>query len=291
MPPLSTLDRLGTTDHTNHHLALEIFTNKRENKRVTPVTMKLPSSSLLASIALAGLPLLSASAINDVDSNSIDAGILDIHGGNSSNEAPFFRDLQSTCPETCSSALCDCVSQYGFAEPCSQQLHDVCTGTAGSIEDCVVPEYVFYYQNVYCPFAACRVSGESYEKCLCDSYINFCGIYQNKAGYETDPKTLKYCSISTCCQGAKDDEDRKTSCLDGTFQNEAVTSISNLIDSVESENVEATTAEENTNETTELDDAEENSEVEVGEPPAGAHHVQSSATYVALATFLLFTLT
>jgi hypothetical protein len=259
--------------------------------------MKLPSSSLLASIALTGLPLLSASAIteiNDVDdsnANSIDAGILDIRGDNSSNEAPFFRDLQSTCPETCSSALCDCVSQYGFAEPCSQQLHDVCTGTAGSIEDCVVPEYVFYYQNVYCPFAACRVSGESYEKCLCDSYINFCGIYQNKAGYETDPKTLKYCSISTCCQGAKDDEDRKTSCLDGTFQNEAVTSISNLIDSVESENVEATTAEENTNETTELDDAEENSEVEVGEPPAGAHHVQSSATYVALATFLLFTLT
>jgi hypothetical protein len=185
--------------------------------------MKLPSSSLLASIALTGLPLLSASAIteiNDVDdsnANSIDAGILDIRGDNSSNEAPFFRDLQSTCPETCSSALCDCVSQYGFAEPCSQQLHDVCTGTAGSIEDCVVPEYVFYYQNVYCPFAACRVSGESYEKCQCDSYINFCGIYQNKAGYETDPKTLKYCSISTCCQLATDDTGRNE-CLTESFQ-------------------------------------------------------------------------
>lgn len=90
------------------------------HSKVTTVTMKLPSSSLLASIALTGLLLLSASAINeinDVDSNAIDAGILDIRGDNSSNEAPFFRDLQSTCPETCSSALCDCVSQYGFADP------------------------------------------------------------------------------------------------------------------------------------------------------------------------------
>jgi hypothetical protein len=102
-------------------------------------------------------------------------------------------------------------------EPCSQQLHDVCTGTAGSIKDCVVPEYVFYYRNVYCPFAACRVSGESYEKCQCDSYINFCGIYQNKAGYETDPNTLKYCSISTCCQLARDDTSRNE-CLTESFQ-------------------------------------------------------------------------
>ena len=115
--------------------------------------------------------------------------------------------------------------------------------TAGTIADCVVPEYVSYYSNVYCPFAACRVSGQSYEKCQCDSYINFCGIYQNKEGYENDPKTLKYCSISTCCAKANDDTGRNT-CLEGSFQNAASGAIADLVGgSTGDETSDATTIE------------------------------------------------
>ncbi|KAL3788128.1 hypothetical protein HJC23_005466 [Cyclotella cryptica] len=132
---------------------------------------------------------------------------------------------QSNCPSTCSADLCSCVSQYGYAEPCSQQLNDVCigsalspTGTSVSISDCVIEDYVYYYQKVYCPFAACRVGGGSYEKCQCDSYVDFCNIYQGKEGYEKDAKTLKYCSIAICCQGNFDDAGRAV-CLAASFQN------------------------------------------------------------------------
>ena len=138
--------------------------------------MKLPPSSLLTSLAVAAVPLITASDVIDNSHSSIDTGILDAPFDAASNEAPFLRQLQSNCPATCSSALCDCVSKYGYAEPCALQLHDVCA--AGTISDCVDEEYVFYYSNVYCPFAACRVNGQSYEKCQCDSYVNFCGIYQ-----------------------------------------------------------------------------------------------------------------
>ena len=183
--------------------------------------MKLPPSSLLGSIAIAGLPLLSASAVNSafdskaaLEHHHADTGILAIQTEH--DEFPFHRDLQSTCPDTCSSALCDCVSKYGYAEPCALELHSVCTEQ--TLSNCVSEDYVFYYQNVYCPFAACRVGGESYETCACDSYVDFCNIYQNKEGYERDTKTLKYCSIAVCCLGKTDDMGRET-CLGGSFKN------------------------------------------------------------------------
>lgn len=211
----------------------------------TPATMKLPPSSLLASVILTGLPSISASAIHSNPSETIDdidTGIL----GHSIGPAdpPLFRELQSTCPATCSSDLCDCVVKYGYAEPCAQQLHDVCQGNAGTIADCVLSEYVYYYENVYCPFATCRVGGGTYEKCQCDSYVDFCDIYQNKPGYETDAKTLKYCSIATCCKGETDDEGRKT-CLEESFENKPVSgSIADIIGADKKKTTDGVSAEE-----------------------------------------------
>ena len=79
------------------------------------------------------------------------------------------------------------------------RLNAVCTakalsskGLPVSISDCVVESYISYYDTIYCPFAACRVQGKSYEECQCESYTDFCGAYQNKSKYESDPKTLLY---------------------------------------------------------------------------------------------------
>jgi hypothetical protein len=234
--------------------------------------MKLPPSSLLASIALANLPLIASSDVpHQNDANAfIDTGIL-TEASVDNHKSPLFssssRSLESTCPSTCSSALCSCVSQYGYAEPCSQQLHDVCT--AGTISDCVVPEYVFYYTNVYCPFAACRVNGDSYESCQCASYINFCGIYQNKEGYENDPKTLKYCSVATCCAGETEDEGRNL-CLGGSFKSEAVASIADLVGGSEEDSTPVVSDTEVAEETTAVDETTTGAVEREPEPPSGA---------------------
>jgi hypothetical protein len=248
--------------------------------------MKLPPSSLLASIAVASLPLISASDVPHDGANSnafmlIDTGILIEASPVDDPAAPFLssRSLQSTCPDTCSSDLCSCVAQYGYAEPCSQQLHDVCTGVTGSISDCVVPEYVFYYTNVYCPFAACRVSGDSYESCQCASYVNFCGIYQNKEGYADDPKTLKYCSIATCC-AAEDTDEGRGGCLESSFKNDAVASIADLVGGTEDTTTATDTAIElaqSTAEETTTDAVEAEAP-----PPSGANGLKSSILSMAV---------
>ncbi|KAL7516000.1 hypothetical protein ACHAWX_001061 [Stephanocyclus meneghinianus] len=187
-------------------------------------------SSAVASASDKNHALPASSLDSDNVESIVDTGIL--------NVAPLFMSRrrssrllqsssspQSNCPDTCSAELCSCVSQYGYAEPCSKQLNDVCigsalspTGTLVDISDCVTDEYVYYYQNVYCPFAACRVGGGSYEECQCNSYVDFCNIYQGKEGYENDAKTLAYCSIASCCQGNIDDAGRAF-CLAGSFQN------------------------------------------------------------------------
>jgi hypothetical protein len=82
-------------------------------------------------------------------------------------------------------------------------MNAVCTATAlsseglpVSISDCIFD--VSYFDKAYtvdCPFAACRVQGKSYEECMCEFYTDSCGLYQNKSGYERDPKTLLYCEL------------------------------------------------------------------------------------------------
>ena len=84
------------------------------------------------------------------------------------------------------------------------------------------------------------MGGGTYQKCQCDSYIDFCGIYQNKPGYENDAKTLKYCSIATCCKKETDDEGRKV-CLEGSFKTEPVSgSISDLVATDSGQDTDAT---------------------------------------------------
>jgi hypothetical protein len=251
--------------------------------------MKLPPSSILASIALAGLSSISASAILSTPTETIDdidTGIL--NHPISPADPPLFRELQSSCPATCSSDLCDCVVKYGYAEPCSQQLHDVCQGNAGTIADCVDPEYVFYYQNVYCAFAACRVGGGTYENCQCKSYINFCAIYQNKPGYETDAKTLEYCSIATCCKGAADDAG-KGACLKDPFKK--IDSAENDANTAEEQAVEqAPPAPGATDESSEpIDMTQDSVEAEdKAPPPDGAFHAKGSVLSLAIGAVVWF---
>ncbi|KAL3805164.1 hypothetical protein ACHAWO_000699 [Cyclotella atomus] len=288
--------------------------------------MKLPPSSVLGSIALTNLSLVSASAVlasstdnihvvashaeedTSTDFNS-DIGILNLDNDHSPSYIPptsLFRNLQSTCPETCSSDLCSCVAQYGYANPCSSQLHDVCTNVTSTLSDCVVPEYVYYYQNVYCPFASCRVSGGSYESCTCESYINFCNIYGIKQGYETDEKTAKYCGIAACCSKQSEDGGRR-GCLEDPFVDleGATASVNNTVSNsttaatvdettdttVEETTTDATTAKEVSLEPIDLTGGGDTTDVQEGdnpEPPAGGAYGKKSAVSILVGVFAWF---
>eukprot|EP01082_Thalassiosira_pseudonana_P012296 g11024.t1 g11024 contig47:2562-3425(-) len=136
------------------------------------------------------------------------------------------NSTSSGCPLSCDPELCSCVTIYDTAEDCYQQLHSVCSGTkvgtdghgnssvTFSIDQCVVSDYLYYYDNVYCPFAECRVGGGSFINCYCQSYVNFCDIYETKPGYEEEDKTIKYCAIAKCCEINEGDEDAMGGCLD-----------------------------------------------------------------------------
>lgn len=259
--------------------------------------MKLPPSSLLASIALVSLPSISASAILSTPTESIDVIDTGILGHPiSPADPPLFRELQSSCPATCSSNLCDCVVKYGYAEPCSQQLHEVCQGNDGTIADCVDPDYVFYYQNVYCAFASCRVGGGTYENCQCKSYINFCAIYQNKPGYETDKKTLEYCSIAACCKGASDDT-AKGACLKDPFKkiDSGEDDANTTEDNTDEQRDTTSTPNEQTGDTTTGDSSEpidmtqEPVKVEDKDPPSGSSfNAKESALSLAIGAVVWF---
>ena len=154
-----------------------------------------------------------------------------LHGktnnNNNDNDLRFLQSsggLNATCPHTCDPDLCACVAEHGEAYPCAAELHAVCEITASNnstdgnvtaavgIEGCVPPSYVYYYENVYCPFAACLVGGISYQQCSCEFYQDFCAIYGENPEYGEEEKTVVYCAIAACCQKEGDD-DGKMRCL------------------------------------------------------------------------------
>lgn len=121
--------------------------DQRQQNKPQPrvnATMKLPPSS---SIALANLPLISASALlrtirheyrsDSNRNNNADTGILQTITDESSNDnaAPsLFRKLQE-CPSGCSAALCSCFSST--VSQCHEELADVCSGYSSDLSDCI----------------------------------------------------------------------------------------------------------------------------------------------------------
>ncbi len=93
------------------------------------------TTSLLASIGVSAARDLNdiMSAVSsgketarEISTANVDAGHgpSDVDGGKGGIDAGilgFSRNLASTCPDTCSPELCDCVEEFGYAEPCYQQ--------------------------------------------------------------------------------------------------------------------------------------------------------------------------
>ena len=100
------------------------------------ITMNLAlSTSLLATIGLSAARNLdgianavasgekeTARELSTADAgNKPDGRLFKVKGGIDAGILGFSRNLASTCPDTCSPELCDCVEEFGYAEPCYQQ--------------------------------------------------------------------------------------------------------------------------------------------------------------------------
>ncbi|KAL9184525.1 hypothetical protein ACHAXT_012495 [Thalassiosira profunda] len=121
-------------------------------------------------------------------------------------------------PDTCEPTLCECVGNGGKGFECASELHAVCQGIPSpdapggtwTIGGCVA--YPEYYQNTYCPFAACVHNGGTYETCDCAFYENWCKLYGTDPSYGDVEKQALYCSVAMCCAEKTDDAGRLT-CL------------------------------------------------------------------------------
>lgn len=99
--------------------------------------------------------------------------------------ASEIADEPQTCPkpDTCEPTLCNCVADGGKAYDCAAELHAVCNGltdangTTWDITGCV--SYAEYYENLYCPYAACLVEGGTRGTCGCTFYMDSCKIYRD----------------------------------------------------------------------------------------------------------------
>jgi len=121
--------------------------------------------------------------------------------------------------DECEPELCACVAEGGNAYDCAVELDAVCggdmlredgSGEVFTIDQCVVSPT--YYKNVYCPFAACLVSGESYETCDCQFYQSSCDTYGEDVNFKDEKDTIQHCEAHACCQTKEDDAGRAT-CL------------------------------------------------------------------------------
>ena len=159
-----------------------------------------PDVGLLAS-ASSGNPFFSRYQRNNNSYNR-----RSIYNGNG-DELRFLQTStnSSTCPSTCNLDLCACVNEKRYPYLCVNELHAVCKTYMG-IEGCVPPDSVYYFENVYCPFAQCIIDGISYEQCFCDFYQKACDLYS-----ENPDKMASYCAVATCCRKQYTDE-RRAAC-------------------------------------------------------------------------------
>jgi len=106
----------------------------------------------------------------------------------------FLQDEESKreCPSGCPQEFCDCGWTFKEVQYCTKEMISVCE--RGLVSRCVRTEDIEFYEETYCPYAACVENNESEEVCHCDYYSNYCRLF-----YEYDD-AFDSCITAECCE-------------------------------------------------------------------------------------------
>ncbi len=106
----------------------------------------------------------------------------------------FLQDEESKreCPSGCPQEFCDCGWTFKEVQYCTKEMLSVCE--RGLVSRCVRTEDIEFYEETYCPYAACVENNESEEVCHCDYYSNYCKLF-----YEYDD-AFDSCVTAECCE-------------------------------------------------------------------------------------------
>mmetsp|Transcript_11359 Transcript_11359/g.23944 ORF Transcript_11359/g.23944 Transcript_11359/m.23944 type:complete len:548 (-) Transcript_11359:450-2093(-) len=115
------------------------------------------------------------------------------------------RFLQSSfiCPANCPKDFCKCAEKHGNGVDCVKELNDICVD--GMLFECVPYEFITYYEETYCPFAACMRNGGKYWECECEFQRDYCNMYYEYVESEQS------CEIAACCD--LQEGKQKASCI------------------------------------------------------------------------------
>lgn len=106
----------------------------------------------------------------------------------------FLQDgeLQRECPSGCPQEFCECGWEFKEVSYCTKEMLGVCE--RGLVSRCVRTEDIEFYEETYCPYAACVENNEPDEVCHCDYYSNYCRLF-----YEYD-EAFDSCVTAECCE-------------------------------------------------------------------------------------------
>lgn len=102
------------------------------------------------------------------------------------------EELQRECPSGCPQEFCECGWKYKEVSYCTKEMLGVCE--RGLVSRCVRTEDIEFYEETYCPYAACVENNEPEEVCHCDYYSNYCRLF-----YEYDD-AFDSCVTAECCE-------------------------------------------------------------------------------------------
>ena len=125
-------------------------------------------------------------------------------GGGGGGLGPESVAAGAECPPGCPAEFCACARDGGDSAACAPELDDVCRRDL--LSACVPDQWLAFYENTYCPFAAClAVERRGYAECACGYYRNYCDLYYD---FET---SLEKCAVAACCE--REGGGRQAKCL------------------------------------------------------------------------------
>ncbi|KAL7468606.1 hypothetical protein ACHAXS_008836 [Conticribra weissflogii] len=118
-------------------------------------------------------------------------------------QTPRFLQNSFICPANCPKDFCKCAEKHGNGLDCAKELNEICVD--GTLFECVPYEFLTYYEETYCPFAACIRNGGKYWECECEFQRDYCNLYYEYV--ESDAS----CEIAACCD--LQEGKQKASCI------------------------------------------------------------------------------